>query len=533
MIRSQRNALSSNYSYKRFMCDLQMDFEKERIINSEILSIQMEKRLLGLYNLSSDLALANSFEELYSIFSSALKKVLKFDNFALLIKEGNELKVVHTVGIYRPNFPLLMNGEKGITVACAREKKTIYVPDVTKDERYIEAAPHIRSEVAVPVLYRDELIGVIDVEKAEVDGFSQEDISLLEIFANVFAASFKNVEFKKKLEDSERKFRSIFENATEGIYRIDRNGRLIEANAALQKFFGYSEEELKKMDLSKLYKNPEGRKKFMKELFEKGSIKNYEVEYVRKDGKTITGNEYAVLVREDGKEFIDGIIHDVTQLKKAQKEAEFYNTLLRHDVANKLQLVMGYLEILLEKELDSESRELAMLAMRSARSAVEIIEKVRKLQMLKKGMERKRIELDELIEDIVDEYSKEAKKKSIEVDYRKGGKKVVADELLREAIANLVWNSIIHSGATKINIYTEENEDAVKIIVKDNGKGIPDEEKKKIFEMGYKGKESKGGGLGLYLVKKIVESMNGKVDVRNGVENGVTKGVRFEITIPK
>ncbi len=493
----------------------------------------MEKRLLGLYNLSSDLALANSCEELYTIFSSALKKVLKFDNFALLIKEGNELKVVHTVGIYKPNFPLLINGEKGITVACAKERKTIYVPDVTKDSRYIEAAPNIRSEVAVPVLYRNELIGVIDVEKNEVDGFSQEDIFLLEIFANVLAASFKNVEFKKKLEDSERKFRSIFENASEGIYRIDKNGRLIEANAALQKFFGYSEEELRNMDLGKLYKNPEEREKFMNELLRKGFIKNYEVEYVRKDGKIVVGNEYAVLVREGNKEFIDGIIHDVTQLKKAQREAEFYNTLLRHDVANKLQLVIGYLEMLLEKEMDDESRELATFAMKAASSAAEIIEKVRKLRVLKKGVERKKIELDKIIEDVIEEYSKEAKERGIETEYRKSGKKVMANELLREAIANLLWNSIIHSGATKISTHVEENESDVKIIIVDNGKGIPDEEKKRIFEMGYKGKGSKGGGLGLYLVKKIVESMNGKVEVRDNVENGIVKGVKFEIIIPK
>jgi len=382
-------------------------------------------------------------------------------------------------------------------------------------------------------LYRNELIGVIDVEKTEVDGFNREDIYLLEIFANVLAAAFKNVEFKKKMENSERKFRSIFENAAEGIYRLDRNGWLIEANKALQRFFGYNEEELKKMDLKKLYKNPEKRKNFMERIRRDGFIKNYEVEYVRKDGKIVIGNEFAVLVREGSKEYIDGIIHDITELKKAQKEAEFYNTLLRHDVANKLQLVIGYIEMLLDKKLEGEERELAKLAIKAASNAAEIIENVRKLQILKKGEEKREINLDEVMKSLEEEYRKEAEDRGISIEYKKYGNKIMANRFLKEALANLIWNSIVHSNATKINIYAKDVNMGVKIVVEDDGTGIKEEDKKKIFEMGYKGKKSKGSGLGLYLVKKIVESLDGKIEVKDRFENGKVKGIVFEIYIPK
>ncbi len=493
----------------------------------------MQERLLGLYQLSSKLILANSFKEIYDIFASALKKVLKFDIFALLIKENDELKIVKTLGIYKPSFPLKLNGEKGITVACAKEKKTIYVKDVSKDYRYIEAAPNIRSEVAIPILYGEELIGVIDVEKAEVGGFSNEDVKLLETFANILAASFKNVEFKNKLEESERKYRSIFENAVEGIYRLDKNYRIIEANKALAKFFGYSQEELKKLDLKKLYKNPEDREKFFELLKKNGIVKNYEVEYVRKDGKVVIGNEFAIKIKEGNNEYIDGIIHDVTQLKKAKQEAEFYNALLRHDVANKFQVIIGYLEMLLEEDLREEHKELVELAMKSALSASRLIENIRKLEVIKKEMEKIEIDLDNLIEGVVREYSKDLNEMGIGIEFKKFNKKVFATEFLREAIGNVIWNSIVHSKGNKIKIYCKENKEYIKICIEDNGIGIPDELKKEIFKMGIKGKESKGSGLGLYLAKKIVEKLGGKIEVKDRVKGDYSKGTLFEICIPK
>ena len=492
----------------------------------------MKDKILGLYQLSSQLMLADSYQELYKSFSSILKNVFNFDAFELLIKEGNELKEVEVVGLFKLPEPLLLDGEKGITVASAKEKKTIYVPDVSKDKRYIEGAKGMRSEVAVPIIYREEVIGVINVEKKEVNGFSQEDITLLEIFSNLLSTAIKNLEIKTMLENSEKKYRSIFENSVEGIYRV-KEGKLVEANKALQEFFGYSEKELKNMYLEKLYKNPEDRKNFIEKLRKYGSVKNYEVEYLRKDGRIVIGNEYAVLVREGNEEYIDGIIHDITDLKKAQEEAEFFNTLLRHDVANKLQLIIGYLEILREESLSGEQYKMVDAALNSALSASKIIDNVRKLQFLKKEWEKVDFDIDSFMEELIKEYGKEADDKEMEIEYKKYGEKIVASDLIGEVISNLVGNAINHSKAKNISIGVVDLGDEIKIYVEDDGIGIDEELKKNLFKMGVKGKNSKGSGLGLYLSKKIVEKMNGRLEVRSGIKEGKEKGTIFEIYLPK
>ncbi len=488
------------------------------------LELKSMLKIISLYQLSSKLTLANSLDDIYDMVEEALKKILKLNSFAILMKKGNELVAVRTYGIKKPNSPLKLDG-KGITVASFNEKKTIYSPDVTKDERYIESNPSTRSELAVPIKFGNEVLGIINVESAEYDAFNKDDITILEIFASMVAAAIKNVEYKEKLAASERKYRSIFENAVEGIYRIDINGKLLEVNPSLEKLFGYSEEELKKMDLSCLYKNPEMRENFIKEVKEKGFVKNYEVEYVRKDGKIIIGNEFAILVKEGDKEYIDGIIHDITELKKAIRESEFYNSLLRHDIANKLQIIYGYLDIICE-EAEGETKEMAELALNAAKSAMELIENVRKLSKLK-AKERRVINMGEMIEKIMHEYEKELKDRDIKAIYNGKDVKIYANDFLKEAISNIIWNAIVHSKASQIKVWMESNGE-IKIFIEDNGVGIPDEIKDKLFEMGAKGKESSGSGLGLYLAKKIVEEHKGKIEVSDA-KNG---GTLFKITLP-
>jgi len=487
----------------------------------------MKDKLLGLYQLSSNITLANSRNEIYEAVSKAMKKILNFDIFGILIKEGNKLVIKKIYGMYNPKVPLYLDGEKGITIACARERKTLYVPDVTKDKRYIPAARNIKSELSVPISFGKELFGVIDVESSEYNAFDEEDASLLEILANMVAAGIKNIEYKNRIAESEKKYRSIFENAVEGIYRIDMNGNIVEANPSLQNLFGYSQQELKNMDLSKLYKNPEKRKKFMERIKKEGMVKNFEVEYVRKNGDVLIGNEFAILVEEREGKFIDGIIHDITKLKNAQQEAEFYNSLLRHDLANKLQIIGGYLEILID-ELKGENKKIAELAIGSTISAIKLIDNIKKLNRATTGLEKKEIGLGKMVNEIVNEYAEESKKRGVKVNYKNKELKIMANELLREAISNIIWNAIQHSKANEIKVYFEEKNN-VCIFIEDNGIGISEDMKKKMFDIGIKGRGSMGSGLGLYLSKKIVEGLNGKIQV----ESKQGKGTIFKIYLPK
>ena len=81
---------------------------------------------------------------------------------------------------------------EGITGSAAKEARTILVPDVTKEPRYVVGNPAVRSELAVPLFDEGNVVGVIDVDSDAPDNFSPEDREFLETFAGLAAVALRN-----------------------------------------------------------------------------------------------------------------------------------------------------------------------------------------------------------------------------------------------------------------------------------------------------------------------------------------------------
>ncbi len=130
----------------------------------------------------------------------------------------------------------------------------------------------------------------------------------------------------------------------------------------------------------------------------------------------------------------------------------------------------------------------------------------------------------------IKENQSKAKEKDIRIkkDFS-SNLRVLGGNLLKELFNNLIKNSIKHSGANEIKISAEEKQRKVICSVIDDGKGIPEEKKQKVFEKGYKHGESGETGLGLYLVKKIAENYDGEVKVKDSEMNGTA----FDVVLNK
>lgn len=325
---------------------------------------------------------------------------------------------------------------------------------------------------------------------------------------------------EEKIKESEEFYRMLVDNSFAGIY-ILQNGRFVFINKAAAKGTGYSEEELLGMDDPFQIIHPEDRDKVYYNYLKSESgartedtLTNWRV--IRKDGEVrwILGRARNITYK--GKPAVYVTTLDVTELYNANEELRRKNEylslltkILRHDTLNDLAVIRGAIEV--------EEYEMAL------QRIDKIVEKINDIKSLEEASGKlKVVNVAEIVNSTVDKYGEEAiftlKTQDVFVE---------ANEALKSALDNIVSNAILHSQVNPvqitINLFTEGNECVIQIA--DNGVGIPDEIKNKIFESGY---SRKGGGLGLFLVKRIVEMFGGKITVRDNVP----KGALFEIRLP-
>jgi diguanylate cyclase (GGDEF)-like protein/PAS domain S-box-containing protein len=156
-------------------------------------------------------------------------------------------------------------------------------------------------------------------------------------FAGVLTA-FTDISERRRAEvaliESEEKFRSLVENLNVGVYRTNGsvNGKFIHANTAIVNMFGYqSFDEFMEVSFAEFYKSPEDHERFVKEIIDKGSVKNREIHMIKQDGSSFWGSCTSNAQYKNGKlQWIDGVIEDITKRKQAEEQLlhdAFHDTL--------------------------------------------------------------------------------------------------------------------------------------------------------------------------------------------------------------
>jgi PAS domain S-box-containing protein len=271
------------------------------------------------------------------------------------------------------------------------------------------------------------------------------------------------------------------------------------------------------------------------------------------DSRVISFYGHAVpLFDEEGKpRGAIGVFDDMTErtrnekaLAEAKMQAELYLDLMGHDISNMHQIAMGQLELaneIMGEEggLTAEEKELIEKPLETLNRSARLIENVRNLQRMRRGeFKEERIDLNDLLSNIVKEHEFLLPSNSIRFVGR-GPNPVKANKLLHDVFSNIVGNAIKHSNSNGINInIVLENADEggknyYKVSIEDTGSGIPDEMKDRIFNRLQRGDtKARGLGLGLYIVKSLVDSYNGRVWVEDRIQGDHTKGSRFVVLLP-
>ncbi len=209
------------------------------------------------------------------------------------------------------------------------------------------------------------------------------------------------------------------------------------------------------------------------------------------------------------------------RLETQRDDLDLLNQVVRHDIRNDLQLVLTYAEML-ENRVSTEERTYVETLLESTRNAIEVTTTAREMadMMLQDDVTRQPVVLRQTLLAEVDEIRSARAEAVISVDGTIPDATVLANDMLDSVFRNLLQNAIQHNDteSPEVSVSATAGADTVTVEIADNGPGVPDAQKETIFAKGEKGHESTGTGLGLYLVRKLVESYGGDIWVEDRSE---------------
>jgi signal transduction histidine kinase len=242
-----------------------------------------------------------------------------------------------------------------------------------------------------------------------------------------------------------------------------------------------------------------------------------------------------------------GVVQDITErknieeaLKESKAQAELYVDLMGHDINNMNHIAMGFIELALDRDdLSEGARKLIQKPIDTISNSTKLIDNVRKLQRIKSSkLPTSEVGIGSVLSAITVDYS-HVPGKDVTINYCPACScNVLANEFLTDVFSNLIGNSIKHSdGSVEINIrqksIRKDGKPYCEVMIEDNGPGIPDELKNVIFNRNARGNtKAMGTGLGLYLVKTLVDDYGGSVKVEDRVAGDRSKGSRFIVVLP-
>lgn len=188
----------------------------------------MEKRLSALNLYGRKLNSAHSLQEVYELTLDAMEQTLGFEQATILVVDGEKFRVVGSRG-YPSSMTLVLpldGSKRGVTVKVFNTGKSMLVSDTEKEEAYVEGIPGIKSELAVPMRWNDETVGVLNVESKELAAFTKRDMTLLQILASHAATAIRNLEMRGELKRRSNQLSLLMENSTRMMGATDLHQRL-------------------------------------------------------------------------------------------------------------------------------------------------------------------------------------------------------------------------------------------------------------------------------------------------------------------
>ncbi|MEO1165803.1 MAG: GAF domain-containing sensor histidine kinase, partial [Chloroflexota bacterium] len=475
---------------------------------------------------------------------------LNADAACIFLDEGSQLKLVATHKLPATVENIRISFGHGVAGTVVQNNQSVYLENYDRDWAGEDEFPFARSTfgslICVPLIYNVNVIGALLVISGKQGTlFEREDVHLLELLATQTAVAISHgrlftdqQNLTTKLKSTNEQLQKVLISTENPVLAVDRRLNLIFTNPAAETLFGldtiHSRANLQQA--LPAHAVPKNYKEALRSIKRKGSY-SYEIE--------LNNVSYMCQVASLGnRSRVDGfvaVMNDVSELVELDRIKSEMVRMTSHDLKNPLQAAFANLELLNEdiESIDDEEIHLSVGNIETQLNKMfRIISGILDLERVNAGVTlSETCNLNVIIADAVEELDDYARENGIvlRTDIDSQIADFMGDSMqFRRAVINIIENAIkFNSPGGEVLIRAQNRSHDILISISDDGIGIPQAVQSKIFERFFRGHQPgaehiSGSGLGLSLVKAVVESHNGKIWMRSQPNIGTT----FNIAVP-
>jgi PAS domain S-box-containing protein len=346
----------------------------------------------------------------------------------------------------------------------------------------------------------------------------------------------------RALKVNERKYRAMFEKSKDVVFITSSDFKIVDINYAATELLEYELKDLLNKDLPSLFNNPLSKIYYTNILNQLGELNDFEVDLLAKSQEIrnciISASSE---MNNNGEKYVQGIIHDNTARKKAEKTALQAEKLaatgrlvrtLAHEVRNPLNNINLSIEQLMQQSLNDDLKLYLDIVQRNGKRISDLITELLNSSRLSSQINLQKASLQSVMDMAISAAIDRITLKRIELVISYPKQEIFAlidEEKLKLAFLNIIINAIEameeNTGTLTITIYKEDEENFVEVT--DNGSGISEENMQRLFEPYFTSKRN-GMGLGLASTLNIIQSHNAHIDVDSTVGKGTSFIIGFK-----
>jgi PAS domain S-box-containing protein len=353
----------------------------------------------------------------------------------------------------------------------------------------------------------------------------------------------KEIQTRARMEETLQQLASIVESSDDAIFATTLEGLIQTWNPGAERLYGYTQDEVLGKHVSLLHTRKEQEVELMEKIGKGERVSQLETVKLTKDGREIDVSLTIspILDRKGRMIGVSRIARDITDRKLLDRMKDEFVGTVSHELRTPLTAIKGFIELVLDGDagpVPDTQREFLEVAARNADRLGAIINDildVSRIESQRLEIRTEPTDLAAVLEDVLSTFRVMAHNKGVALRQEVAKLPKVLGEAPRlvQVFSNLVSNAIKYTPKGEVGIRAIVTGDRVEVVVHDSGIGLTQEELGQLFTKFFRGRnpivaDSSGTGLGLVIVKAIVEKHQGTIDV----ESQPGEGTRVRVVLP-